>query len=304
MQSLALNFVGPNSFSIKPASLTTTGAKFVFEYTHRVWASAKVNFWVSSNPQIQVGFVHVGTSSLIQPSFKLATHARTARQSTLILCRPLEASSTPSSESSSTASTWIEEVVPSKFQLPPPTFRGPSSPSRSPWAKRPSLIKYASAGSPSPLVPPVSYPTEVRSPSPNSQEPSARTSALPSTSPPTLSTVSTLSRSSPARGFPSPQRSPTISSSRSAHPSPLTASPWSTSQLEPTPPRSAPTVELRISSTAMSVWPPAQLALLPIPTKTEVSPAGPALKPWDSSSLEASASKDQPPRPPQQPPPL
>lgn len=48
--------------------LTTTGSRLLFEYTQSVWASIKVNFWVSSNPEIQVGFVDVGTSFPIQPT--------------------------------------------------------------------------------------------------------------------------------------------------------------------------------------------------------------------------------------------
>ena len=95
-----MNFVGPNSFSIKPASVTTTGAQLLFEYTHRVWASTKVNFWVSSNPEIQVGFVDIGNASLIQPTSKPATNVKTVQLSMLTWFVPSTQNSTQSSESS------------------------------------------------------------------------------------------------------------------------------------------------------------------------------------------------------------
>ena len=78
MQSFALNFVGPNSFAIKPRSVTRTGAQFTFEYTQAVWSSVKINFWASTNPEVQVGLIDVGINLFIQPIFKPAINAKTA----------------------------------------------------------------------------------------------------------------------------------------------------------------------------------------------------------------------------------
>ena len=78
MQSFALNFVGPNSFAIKPRSVTRTGAQFTFEYTQTVWSSVKINFWASTNPEVQVGLIDVGINMLIQLIFKPAIIVKTA----------------------------------------------------------------------------------------------------------------------------------------------------------------------------------------------------------------------------------
>ena len=64
MQSFGLNQVGPNSFAIKTNAITTTNAQFIFEYTQSVWSSIKVNFWVSSNPEIQVGQIDASGAML------------------------------------------------------------------------------------------------------------------------------------------------------------------------------------------------------------------------------------------------
>jgi hypothetical protein len=64
MQSFALNQVGPNSFAIKTSAISMTNAQFLFEYTQSVWSSVKVNFWVSSNPEIQVGQIDASGSML------------------------------------------------------------------------------------------------------------------------------------------------------------------------------------------------------------------------------------------------
>jgi len=68
MQSFALNQVGPNTFAIKTNAITTTNAQFLFEYTQSIWSSVKVNFWVSSNAEIQVGQIDASGSALVSDS--------------------------------------------------------------------------------------------------------------------------------------------------------------------------------------------------------------------------------------------
>ena len=60
MQSFALNFVGPNAFAVAPVNIINTGAQFRFDFTPSVWSKIKVNFWASSNAQIQVGHLEAG----------------------------------------------------------------------------------------------------------------------------------------------------------------------------------------------------------------------------------------------------
>jgi hypothetical protein len=81
MQSFALNLVGPNSFAIVPASVTTNGAQFRFDFTASVWASVRVNFWASANSDVQVGFIDACTFMLIQPASSTAPSAQTAQLS-------------------------------------------------------------------------------------------------------------------------------------------------------------------------------------------------------------------------------
>jgi hypothetical protein len=60
VQNFALNIGAPNSFIVSPQAITTTGNQFQFSFTPAVWSSITVNFFVSSNPQLQVGFLSVG----------------------------------------------------------------------------------------------------------------------------------------------------------------------------------------------------------------------------------------------------
>ena len=69
MSSFAMNFVGPNAFAVMPANIIRTGVRFRFDYTAAVWSQIKVSFWVSSNPEIQVGTFEAGISLLIQLTF-------------------------------------------------------------------------------------------------------------------------------------------------------------------------------------------------------------------------------------------
>ena len=136
MQSFSLNMVGPNSFAIKPQSISTTGLQFAFDYTQRVWASVKVNFWASYNPEIQVGFLEVGTSILIQLTFKLAAPAITVLSLTLTSTKLSLPTSIPSSGSSLTDSVLTDEVVLFRFQSLPLTSRLQNSPLRLLWERR------------------------------------------------------------------------------------------------------------------------------------------------------------------------
>jgi hypothetical protein len=51
---------------VQPVSLSSTGVQFQFQYTASIWASIKVNFWASSNPAVQVGFLALSTFFFIQ----------------------------------------------------------------------------------------------------------------------------------------------------------------------------------------------------------------------------------------------
>ena len=211
-------------------------------------------------------------TSLIQPIFRPATNVRTAQ---LLMLTSLVLSiltNIQSSEFSLTDSTLIEEVVHSKFQLPPLTSKELNSQSKSPWAKRPLLIKYVSAGSPSHPALPVSYPTEVKSQKDNSQDQPAKTSAAPFINLLILYTVSILSPLSVEKESLSLHKSVKISSSQSAHQFPSIVSQLFILQLDPIPQKSVPTVELKISSMETCVLPHAQLELSLTLIKMEVLP--------------------------------
>jgi hypothetical protein len=68
VQSFGLNYVAGNNFAVQPQAITTTGAQFQFAFTQAVWASIRINFLASSNPQVQVGFFQVCISYIIQPA--------------------------------------------------------------------------------------------------------------------------------------------------------------------------------------------------------------------------------------------
>lgn len=138
IQNFALNFVGPNSFAVAPQTISTTGNQFLFSFTPAVWSSITVNFFVSSNPQLQVGFLSVGKYFFMQPvSSSEATTVRDAHSSTTIFKLLLPKTRTPSSASSSMASLLMPRAALCKCLSAQPTSRTPSSPSRSHWARPP-----------------------------------------------------------------------------------------------------------------------------------------------------------------------
>ena len=154
-----------------------------------------------------------------------------------------------------------------------------------------------SVGSPSHLALPVLSHMEVKSQKDNFQDPPAKTSAAPSINLLTLSTVSTSSQSSAEKASPSPQKSAKISSSQSAHPSPLIVSQSSISLWDPIPLKSVPTVELKTLSMVTHVLLLVLLEPSLILIKMEVWPVEPALQLLDSSLSEENASRDQQPPP-------
>lgn len=65
LQDFAVNYLNANAFSVVPASIRQTDVVFQFDFTASVWASIKVNFWASTNNQIQIGTFKLGTLHLM-----------------------------------------------------------------------------------------------------------------------------------------------------------------------------------------------------------------------------------------------
>jgi len=114
----------------------------------------RVNFWASTNSQLQLGNFKVGTSSLMKTTSK---HSDPAIAHLLMLTSTLPSPRMiiPSFESSSMESMFL--LILCKFPSAPPTYRALSSRSRSQLAPRPSsdASGYLGLLSPQPLLPSV-----------------------------------------------------------------------------------------------------------------------------------------------------
>jgi hypothetical protein len=133
LNDFALNYVGAQSFAVFPASVGTDTVNFQFDFSSAVWSRVRVNFWASSNPEIQLGNFRVGTPSATQTPSP-PTPSATAASSTPTPSPPSQNLPIPSSASSSTASTALPMFF--RSQSVPPILRALRSPPESRWAPR------------------------------------------------------------------------------------------------------------------------------------------------------------------------
>ena len=63
-----------NHFSVYPSSVTANSILFSYDYSNPMWASIKINFWASTESQIQLGYFKVGTDSIYLDNFQLNTN--------------------------------------------------------------------------------------------------------------------------------------------------------------------------------------------------------------------------------------
>ena len=59
LQDFSVNYLAANNFAIYPAAVSSSQATFTFDFSAPLWSKVKVNFWASTNQQIQVGFFKV-----------------------------------------------------------------------------------------------------------------------------------------------------------------------------------------------------------------------------------------------------
>ena len=127
MQSFALNFVGPSAFAIAPSRIINTGLQIRFDFTPSVWSKIKINFWVSSNSEIQVGHFEAGNSFIIQPTFPLVLKvAKAVLMSIPTYSLHSAVGITLLSESSSMDIIFTKKVQLFRFQFLPPTSKEPN----------------------------------------------------------------------------------------------------------------------------------------------------------------------------------
>lgn len=153
VQDFSLNYVAANSFAVYPSSVKSTAIAFQFDYSQPVWSKVKINFWASNNNQVQLGYFKLGTSLLIQIMFN-SMEAATALLLTPLSTEPSRMEKTLSSEFSSTVT--ISNLMSSKFQSAPPTFKIPNLQLKSLWVHKPHSSVFGSVGLHFPQLPPPS----------------------------------------------------------------------------------------------------------------------------------------------------
>jgi hypothetical protein len=65
IQDFSMNYVGSNNHAIYPSTLSNSQINFQFDYTAAIWSKLKINFFATTNTQIQLGYFKVGTSPLM-----------------------------------------------------------------------------------------------------------------------------------------------------------------------------------------------------------------------------------------------
>lgn len=60
LQDFTLNYLDANYFSVVPLNVQGAGLSFQFDFTAAVWSKIRVNFWATTNNQIQIGTFKLG----------------------------------------------------------------------------------------------------------------------------------------------------------------------------------------------------------------------------------------------------